>query len=88
LSNFIFVSGAADGCSSAKIGQTLFFCNPSGSNLVTFLLFSGWARDVIAGRWGMRLLVAGERDGGQEGGLSGGVLQIKGEFVIFAQVIV
>ena len=29
---------------------------------------SGWARDVIAGRWGMRLLVAGERDGGQEGG--------------------
>ncbi len=49
---------------------------------------SGWARDVIAGRWGMRLLVAGERDGGQEGGLSGGVLQIKGEFVIFAQVIV
>ena len=49
---------------------------------------SGWARDVIAGRWGMRLLEAGERDGGQEGGFWLGVLQIKGEFVIFALVIV
>ena len=49
---------------------------------------SGWARDVIAGRWGMRLLVAEERDGGQEGGFWLGVLQIKGEFVIFALVIV